>query len=150
MSDLIRAIVSGGALAALLDGVCVTGLYSLKSIPAITLWQNVASSLLGEGAFTTGWTGGIIGLLLHCGVAFTAATVFVFTARWFPAILRHDNLSGVAFGLIVFVVMNLVVVPLSRMPKRTVPLSMISMQIVMHIVLVGLPISISSRYFLTK
>jgi uncharacterized membrane protein YagU involved in acid resistance len=122
----------------------------LRAIPALRLWQNIASSVLGPDSFNRGWTSGIIGLLLHCAVAFTAAFVFVLTAQLFPTILKHEIISGAAFGLLLFVVMNVTIIPLSHMPKRSVPPSLIAIQIIMHMFLVGLPISLSSHYFLSK
>jgi hypothetical protein len=148
MSNILRAILVSGTLSAILDGLCVTALYYSQSVPPIRLWQNVASSVLGKSSFEHGWYSGALGLLLHCAVAFTASSVFVLLAQKVTSLLTHPFASGAIFGLIVFAVMNLVIIPLSRMPKRSIALSGILIQVVMHIVLVGIPIALATRFYL--
>jgi hypothetical protein len=43
--------------------------------------------------------------------------------------------------------MNMVVVPLSAMPKQPVNISIVLVQLAMHIVLIGIPISLTTRFF---
>ncbi len=138
----------GGGICALLDGICVTLLYALKGVTALQLWQNVASSILGPQAFRGGWSTGVLGLALHCSVALTAAAVFVLMSGRIPVVLRHYIPAGLLYGVAVFVVMNLIVVPLSAMPKRPLNLSMVTIQVVMHLILVGLPISVVAHRLL--
>ncbi len=146
MLNYLRAILSGGGLCALLDGICVTLLSNAKGIRPVRVWQAVASAVLGPEAFHDGWAVGCLGIGLHCLVAFAAATAFVFLERNFDILLRHPLASGVIYGLIVFVVMNMVVVPLSAMPKQPLNVAILMVQLVMHIALVGLPISLCAKY----
>lgn len=147
MSNTLRAIAWGGALCAVLDGTCVTLLYGAKGIKAIQVWQGVASSILGAKAFRLGWRSGMLGLLLHCAVAFTVATVFVLISPRIPMAPQHYILAGLGYGIVVFAVMNLIVVPLSAMPKRPTNASLLVAQVLMHLLLVGLPISAAAHHF---
>jgi len=49
--------------------------------------------------------------------------------------------SGMAYGATVYVIMNLVVVPLSAVPKR--PFAFDVVILVVHMICVGLPIALS-------
>ena len=50
---------------------------------------------------------------------------------------------GLAYGVIVHVVMNQVVLPLSRVTFRTPPWSFVAAMILVHVLCVGLPISLT-------
>jgi len=64
-----------------------------------------------------------------------------------PILLTHYIADGAVFGIAVFIVMNLVVIPLSAMPPRPFVLTLTIRQLLVHIVCVGLPISIAAHLF---
>lgn len=73
---------------------------------------------------------------------------FVLAAGSRPSLLDQPLTSGVVFGLITYVVMNLIVVPL-RFPQAWPPTPLsIGTQLFAHIVLVGLPTALISRGYL--
>jgi uncharacterized membrane protein YagU involved in acid resistance len=104
--------------------------------------------LLGEKSFRQGGKSVALGLLLHFTVAFSAATVFCLAARQLPLLIALPFVYGVLYGIAVFLVMNLIVVPLSARPKRPVNTAGVVAQILIHIFFVGLPISLSASHFL--
>src|ERR1700692_901062 len=110
MTNSLWAIAVGGSLCALLDGICVTVLYGARGVNPLRMWQAIASAVLGPSAFRGGWASGLFGIALHCLVAFGAATVFVFASRSADLLVRHPYMTGIAYGILVFVIMNLVVV----------------------------------------
>jgi hypothetical protein len=55
---------------------------------------------------------------------------------------------GVAFGLVVFTVMNVVVIPLSRIGASVPSLPLLANGLLGHMFLVGLPIALAARRFL--
>ena len=55
--------------------------------------------------------------------------------------------SGALYGVIVFLFMNLVIIPLSAMPKISFTLSGVMTQVLIHIFCVGLPISLAASRF---
>jgi hypothetical protein len=55
---------------------------------------------------------------------------------------------GLAFGVAVFGVMNLLVIPLSRIPASVPSLPLLVNGVVGHALLVGLPIALAARHFL--
>ena len=147
MAGALRAIVWGGAGCAVLDGVAASVQLGLKGIRPLQVWQGVASGLLGERAFREGWVGGGFGLLLHFVIAFSAATMFVETCLQLPLLARAYWISGPLYGVIVFLVMNLAVVPLSRRPKRPASSQVIFVQLIIHVLFVGLPIAMAAKRF---
>jgi hypothetical protein len=86
-----------------------------------------------------GSSGAILGLATHFTLMAIMATVFVVAARRYPDIVAHPIKWGIIYGLITYVVMNWIVVPLRfdlPLPPKTVS---IFTQLFAHIVLVGIP-----------
>ena len=76
-----------------------------------------------------------------------AALIFNLAIRYLPSLSEHYLLSGAFYGVLVFFFMNLVVIPLSALPKRHFTLSGTLVPIIVHIFCVGLPISIAASRF---
>jgi hypothetical protein len=147
VANILRPILWGGALCGILDFAAVTTLYALKGVQPVRVWQVVASGLLGPTAFQRGWTSGTLGLLVHFLISFTVAAVFSLASRQLPLLRQRYLISGALYGVAVFLFMNLVVVPLSAMPKRPVTLGLVIAQLIIHVLFVGLPISLSACRF---
>lgn len=144
MTDILRAILWGGGIAGTLDAAAATIYFRSQGIPPKRVWQNVASGLLGVKSFGKGGKTVALGLLLHFGIAFSAATVFCFAAWYVPGLLRIPLTAGALYGIVVFLVMNLIVLPLSAMPKRKLSRVAIAVQVAFHIFVIGLPIALSA------
>jgi hypothetical protein len=108
------------------------------------LLQFIASGLLGPQAFQGGAATAILGLALHFFIAFTLVAVFYAARRRFDFVRDHAISSGIIYGLIVFAVMNLIVLPLSAAkPRHSVSGDLI--QIGIHMFVIGLPTSLLLR-----
>ena len=94
-----------------------------------------------KGASEWGTNGAILGLLVHFALMAVMVTVFVAVARQKPDLTASPIKWGVIYGLVTYVVMNLVVVPLRFGNWPPKPLS-IATQLFAHIVLVGIPIAL--------
>jgi len=95
-------------------------------------------------AVEMGAGGAILGLLVHFALMAIMAAAYV----WFASSNRREHLismplrAGVAYGIVTYIVMNLIVVPLrfgTPLPPST---RSILTQLFAHIVLVGIPIAI--------
>jgi len=145
----VQAIVTGGLLAAVLDAANALVAYKLAfGMSPLVIYQFVASGMLGQGAFTGGIGTALVGVSVHLLVAFTAATVFVLASERLPSLRRDAVGWGLAFGVVVFLVMNGVVIPLSRIPASVPSLPLLINGVVGHALLVGLPIALAARRFL--
>lgn len=141
-------ILIGGSIAGLLDGLDAVLFYNWAfGVPAALLFQNIASGLIGPQSFRGGWPTVILGVACHFSIALGAAAVFYAACLGLPALFRNPFLFGPAFGLAVYVVMHYVVVPLSAISKRTVPVTKLELadQLLSHMFFVGLPIALMAR-----
>lgn len=95
-----------------------------------------------------GASGPVLGLAVHYGLMAIMVVVFVLAARNIPALTSQPLLWGLVYGLITYVVMNLIVVPL-RFPAAWPPKALaIGTQLFAHIVLVGWPLAFITRRYL--
>lgn len=84
----------------------------------------------------------VLGLALHFLIAFSAATVFYVASRKIAFMTLQPVLSGVLYGVMVYLVMYWVVIPLSEVRRSPLSISAPLIAIVTHMVCVGLPISL--------
>src|SRR3954447_25684094 len=92
--------------------------------------------------------GSVLGLATHFVLMAMMVTAFALAARSRPSLLDKPLLSGAVYGLVTYVVMNLIVVPL-RFPAAWPPTGLsIATQLFAHIVLVGLPTALITRRYL--
>lgn len=110
--------------------------------PAAVL-RSVAAGPLGDSAFSGGMGMSLAGLLIHFAIMAVIVTVFVLVAQALPMLIRRPWLWGPVYGLGVWVVMYLIVLP-ARWPD-SFPLTdpaKIAWAIAFHTLLVGLPIAL--------
>lgn len=146
MSNFASAVIAGGAAAAFLDGLAATIDFRMRGISFTRLWQGVASGALGPSSFQRGNASVFLGLAFHILIAMSAAFVFNVATGYLPVLHTHYFASGVFYGIAVYIVMNVVVIPLSAMPPRPFVLAITIRQLLIHIVCVGLPISIAAYW----
>lgn len=147
-SRALPAIFAAGLLCGVMD---ITAAFLLAWFPSHyppkRLLQGIAAGLLGRASFQHGWATGALGLAFHFLIAFTAAAVFYAASRKLPALLDHPWVAGVGYALLVYGFMYWIVMPLSRLHPGPVTLSYTATAIVVHIICVGLPISLVIHRF---
>jgi hypothetical protein len=110
------------------------------------LLQFIASGALGQDAFKGGTATAALGLALQFLIAFTLVAVFYVAGRKLPFLEQHPVVSGIIYGLAVYAVMNLVVLPLSAAkPRHSITGDLI--QIAIHMFVIGLPTALLLRRF---
>ena len=87
-----------------------------------------------------------IGLALHFAIMAVMATVYLLVASRFRSVNRWSLLSGIGYGLILWIVMYWIVLP-QRFPTMFPILTPneVAMQLFSHIVLVGIPIALVAK-----
>jgi hypothetical protein len=134
----LLAIAVGGLTAGALDLAQAMTLFGAR-IPLV-----IAAGLLGRGALHGGPGTYVLGILLHFFIACSAAAVYYGASRPLGFLKEHPLVCGLAFGAGVELVMNLVVLPLSALHARgPYKLQDLILGLVVHMVVVGLPISFS-------
>jgi len=116
MKNPLAAILLGGLAAGALDIIYAFVVYGPLSfgMTPVQVLQSVAAGWYGRKASMSGGTpSALVGLCTHFFIATTMAAVFVLAAGRIRAFSRAPILWGFAYGLILYVVMNYVVAPLS-------------------------------------
>lgn len=139
----IKTILTAGLVAGVLDAGDAVVVSLLRGGSAETMFQYIASGVLGRASFKGGVATSILGLLLHFFIATSAATVFFLAAARLRDLTRRPLLWGTLFGIAVYIFVNYLVVPLSAVPKGRRPpdLSLITNGVLASILLVGVPIA---------
>ena len=128
----------------------VSGTLDILWAMILTLWfgRQIPDMLrsVGSGpipaAANMGTSGAILGLVVHFALMAIMAAVFVAAVNHRPVLLDTPWRTGVAYGVITYIVMNLIVVQLRfHPPFPPKPLS-IATQLFAHIVLVGIPFAL--------
>jgi hypothetical protein len=142
----VRAIVLTGLIVGAMDitSAFIISLSRGSTIPR--LLQFIASGMLGQEAFKGGAATAALGLALHFLIAFTLVALFYVAGQTLPFLQHHAVASGIAYGLAVYAVMNLVVLPLSAAkPRHSITGDLI--QIGIHMFIIGLPTALLLRRF---
>lgn len=148
MTLTLQAILLATLTCGILDAAAAATQAMTLGIPPRRVWQGVASGLLGPRALEADGSVVALGLALHFFIAFTISTIYVIAARRLPFLLHHALLAGALYGIGVYLVMNYIVLPLSRRAKRSFNLKFAATQFVIHIVIVGWSIALSTRHVL--
>jgi len=139
----LTTIAAAGLTAGVMDG---TAAALFSPISAGRVFQYVASGLLGRSAFEGGGATIALGIALHFVVATLASAVYVSASRRLPVLLRRPVPGGLAYGIAVYFFMRYVVVPLSAVTTGPFSLTGMLRGIAIHLVCVGLPIALVTRW----
>ena len=144
----IMGILIGGGVAATLDLIyAVTRNWFGGASPLWTL-QLVGSGWLGESSFSRGVPAGVLGFVSHYGIVFVAAALYYLASKRFAVLRSRALVCGAVFGVLVYLFMNFVVLPMSAFPlKLSYPAARLIEGFVSHAFLVGVPIALALRRF---
>jgi hypothetical protein len=108
--------------------------------------QGIAAGLLGESSYDGGLVTAGFGLALHFFVAFVVVSIFYVASRRMEFLTSHPVVSGVLYGIGVYIVMYWLVLP-TTFPTFRHRLWNKLLAVAIHISLIGLPCAlIVSRY----
>jgi Na+/alanine symporter len=140
--NALLAIAVGGLIAGTLDLLQACILFGWN-IPLV-----IAGGLLGRQAFHGGIATYVLGVLLHFFIAFSVAAIYYAASRRLGFLTEHPLVCGLFYGVAVELVMTLVVLPLSALRARgPYTLHDLILGLLVHMVVIGLPISFSVRRF---
>jgi uncharacterized membrane protein YagU involved in acid resistance len=172
---IVWAILLGGLAAGALDIVYAFVVYGPLSygVTPEQVLQSVAAGWIGRDASRAGgMETALLGLATHFLLATIMAAIYVLSATRIAALTKRALLWGLAYGLILYVAMNYIVVPLSAAatgqfatasevgPRLQEAFSevrggggddypwMLAGTIFTHTALVGLPIALIAKRFL--
>ncbi|MGC1416919.1 MAG: hypothetical protein WA817_16655 [Candidatus Acidiferrum sp.] len=141
-SNAVLAIFVGGLIAGALDLTSAFITYG-PGVP-----RAIAGGLLGRGAMHGGAGTYVLGILLHFFIACSATAIYYAVSRKLDFLTAHPVVCGLFYGIAVFLVMNLIVLPLSALhAKGPYAYWGLVRGLLIHMILIGLPIALSVRRF---
>lgn len=146
-SNAFPAIFWAGYTCGVLDISAAFITWTFKGVKPYRILQGIASGLLGPKSFNGGWPTAVLGLACHFFIAFSAATVFYGASRQIMFLTQRAIVSGAIYGVVVYLIMYWIVVPLSRASRRPFSLSATIVAIITHMLCVGLPIALMVRRY---
>lgn len=117
-SGVLPAILWGGFTAGTID---IGAAAIITQLSPILVMKIVAGGLLGQAAFQGDASIAALGMVLQWAMSLVIAAIFVIAARRLAGLTRRWIASGLAYGVVVYFVMNYVVVPLSALGKGKFP-----------------------------
>lgn len=142
MPRALPSIFVGGLIAGAMDLTAAFLTYGLGAP------LGIAGGLLGRSALQGGAGTYMLGVLLHFFIACSAAAVYYAVSRVLGFMTEHAVVCGLFYGIAIFLVMNLVVLPLSALhAKGPYRLAGLIQGLLVHMILIGLPIALSVKRF---
>jgi hypothetical protein len=146
---MIKPFALATLVAGTLDILLAVILTLLRAGNPANMLRFVAS---GPFPAATEWGAGgaVLGLAVHFTLMAIMVGAFVVVASQRPAVLDRPIVAIIAFGLITYVAMNLIVVPL-RFPAAFPPKPLgVATQLFAHLVLVALPTVLIAKAMIHK
>lgn len=144
-----NAILISGLVAGTLDMLTALVVYSvvLHKTTAIRILHSIASGVFGKGAYDGGTAMAVAGIAFHYLIAFTWAILYFFAFPKIPVLKKNWILSGLFYGLFVWGVMNLGVLPLVFAHRSPLTWSSFLIGAFILMVMIGLPVSFITRKY---
>ena len=118
----LDTILYGGLVVGILDGLFALIFYGLiLGVQPMRIFQSVAAGLLGKASYEGGTQTFLLGILLHFIVATCIAAVYYVASLKLPVLTHHAVICGLIYGLIAYLGMNYIVIPLSAIGSDRLP-----------------------------
>jgi hypothetical protein len=143
-----RALLLGTLTVGVLDIVDALAFFGMRGVPPLRILQAIASGLVGRDAAAAGGIGmALLGLVLHFFIAFLVVFIFYRASLKVPLLTRFPVIFGVLYGVTVYFVMTLVIVPASAIHAvRALPsLPVLVNGLLIHALGVGIPAALFAR-----
>jgi hypothetical protein len=145
-SEAFRAILTAGLVVGVLDISSAFVIWWQRGVGARRGLQGIAAGLLGAKSFDGGLVTAGLGLGLHFFVALVVVSIFYLASRKIEFLTIHPVVSGVLYGIGVYIVMYWFVLPMA-FPTFRHRLGNELLAIAIHISLIGLPCALIVRRY---
>lgn len=140
-----RTIVTASLVVGFLDISSAFVIWWQRGVGARRGLQGIAAGLLGANSYERGLVTAGFGLALHFFVAFVVVSIFYLASRKIRVLTRHPFVSGVLYGIGVYIVMYWFVLP-TAFPTFRHRLGNELLAVAIHISLIGLPCALIVRH----
>ena len=139
-------IAVAGLVVGILDITSAFVIAAIRGTGSLRMLQGIASGLIGARSFEGGLTTAACGLAIHFLIAFTVVTIFYLASRRINFLTEHPVVSGVLYGIAVYLFMYWVVIRLV-FPNAHPSLTRDVTAVLVHISLIGLPTALIIRRY---
>ena len=146
----IRSVLRTGFIVGCLDAIAASVYsYALSGVMPDRVFRYVASGVFGAEAFRGGWGTAAMGLLFHFIVATGWTAIFYFLYARVNLASMNKCVVGIGYGIVIWLMMNFLVVPISNVPPSAFHFTWRSMiMIAIHMFVIGVPISyLTGRHY---
>ncbi|ANH82289.1 hypothetical protein A8C56_16170 [Niabella ginsenosidivorans] len=151
MKRLSSVIVKTGLLAGTLDlSAAFLYFYIATGKNPLFILQYISSAVMGQKALESQWGHYLVGFILHYCVAFAFTILFFKVYPRIRFFQKNLLLTAILYGAFVWCVMNLLVVPASRIGRFPGSASGIIINMIILMICIGLPLSFSAAAFFSK
>jgi hypothetical protein len=145
-SGAFRAILTAGLIVGVLDISSALVIWWTRGIGSRRGLQGIAAGLVGASSYDGGLVTASLGLGLHFFVAFVVVSVFYLGSRKIEFLTMHAVVSGVLYGIGVYIVMYWFVLPMVFPTFRHRVWNDL-LAVAIHISLIGLPCALIVRRY---
>src|SRR5215469_2706453 len=145
-SGALRTILNAGLVVGVLDISSAFIIWWQRGVGARRGLQGIAAGLLGASSFDGGLVTAGFGVALHFFVAFVVVIIFYLASRKIEFLAIHPVVSGVLYGIGVYIVMYWFVLP-AAFPTFRHRLWNELLAVAIHISLIGLPCALIVRRY---
>lgn len=144
-----KTVILTGLIVGTLDMLGAIIVYKADPGP---MFRFIASGAFGAGtAFSGGTVMVVWGVTFHYIIAFAWTILFFFVYPSLPILWKNKYITGALYGLLIWVIMNKVVIPISAITPGPFDLTSAAIGALILIIAVGLPIAIlTHRYYSRK
>jgi uncharacterized membrane protein YagU involved in acid resistance len=122
----VGAVLRIGLIAGTLDISENLIFNAFRHIAPKVIFEYIASGLTGAWAFRAGAAAVMLGMAIHYAIALFWTAVYFFTSRRWAILVQRPVLCGLVYGVWVYLVMNVMVLPLTRLPRAAAALTLAS------------------------
>lgn len=150
MRSKTRTVLLSGIVAGTFDIIAALTVYAfiLQKTTAVKILQSIASGVFKKEAYNGGGLMAFCGLTFHYLIALTFAWFYFIIYPYLPFLKKSAVISGFLYGIFVWIIMNLIVLPLvfPVLPEKHLDFPLLlSMLILMFCI--GLPIAFITRKY---
>jgi hypothetical protein len=149
-SSIWVSILKSGIVVGVLDALAaIIHAYFFNGSSPDAVFRYVATGLFGKAALSGGLPTAFAGLALHFTVAISWTALFYVLYPKLKFLSSSMLLSGIVYGLFIWLMMNFIVVPLSPVLAGPIRIRLATLfMIAIHLFVIGVPISwLTSRFF---
>lgn len=144
-ANLLTNILITGLIAGTLD--ILAAIFLLAGGNAAGVLKYIASGAFGQSALIGGSEMIVWGLVFHYAIALGWTAAFFLLYPKLPFLRRNKWLNAAAYGVLVWALMNLVVLPLSNIAPQAFTASGVLKNMAILVVCIGLPVALLADRF---